>query len=365
MARENKDYFLTPYGLTKEFVYDSQLFMRERYFSHFFEQQNFLTHMFIYDDLPESVEENFIEMYLTANGTIAWKKEKVDGEEKLVIFRGGRSGAIKLYGLGENYLGTNNDPELGDITGKVGVDCVVGYNNGTMSPDFDYQFYPYVLTEIEKSIIFNVRYARLAPIFEAADSKEKDAIEKLLNNIDDGKMVNVISENILKELEEGGGGTKTFNLTDVKEIDKLQYLIKAYEDMRRIFTTKYGLSDKGSGKMAQQTVDEVNGSTSSAFALPLNMLYWRRKMVDEVNAMFGTDIKVRFSPAWELEYKKFISDSEASDEEYSEDIPEENSEDGSEDSSEPNSENGSEDSSEDGSENDNDEDEKEGEENET
>lgn len=355
MSRENKDYFLTPYGLTKEFVYDSHLFMRERYFSHFFEQQNFLTHMFTYDNLPDSVEENFIEMYLTANGTIAWKKEKVDGEEKLVIFRGGRSGAIKLYGLGENYLGTNNDPEIGDIVGKVGVDCVVGYNNGTMSPDFDYQFYPYVLTEIEKSIIFNVRYARLAPIFEAADSKEKDAIEKLLNDIDDGKMVNVISENILKELEEGGGGTKTFNLTDVKEIDKLQYLIKAYEDMRRIFTTKYGLSDKGSGKMAQQTVDEVNGSTSSAFALPLNMLYWRRKMIDDVNAMFDTNIEVRFSPAWELEYKKFISDSEATDEEYSEDIPEEESEvpseDESENGSEEESENESEDSSEDESEN--------------
>lgn len=348
MSRENKDFFLTPYGLLKEFKYEDKLFMKDRFFSHFFEFQNFQTHMFTYDNLPETIEENYLEMYFTANGTVA----ATNTEKGLVIYRGGRSGQVKLYGLGEKYLGTNNDPELGSIERTVGVDCVVGYNNSTMSPDFDFQFYPFVLTEIEKSIIFNIRYARLAPIFEAADSKEKEAIEKLLNDIDDGKMVNVISENILKELE--GGGTKAFNLTDVKEIDKLQYLIKAYEDMKRLFFTKYGLSDKGSGKMAQQTVDEVNGSTSSAFTLPLNMLYYRRKFVEEVNAMFGTNIEVRFSPAWELEYKKFISDSEASDEEYSEDIPEEESEDESEnpseDGSEDESENPSEDESEDESE---------------
>lgn len=314
MARENKDYMLTPYGLLKEMIKDGWIFNpQERFMSHFFEYQNFTTNMFIYDGLPATVDENYLEMYLNYNGTVGWSKTK----KGLVILEGGRSGQVKLYGLGEEYLGTCNDPELGTISFKVGVDGVVGYNNSTMSPDFDFQFIPYVLTEIEKSLLFNIRYARLAPIFEAADSKEKDAIEQLLNDIDDGKMVNVISENILEELE--GGGTKTFNLTDVKEIDKLQYLLKAYEDVKRIYHTKYGLSDHGSSKLAQQTVDEVNGSTSSSFTLVLNMLYYRRKMIKEVNDMFGTNISVKFSPAWELEYSKFISDSERSDDEFIED----------------------------------------------
>lgn len=344
MSRENKDFFLTPYGLMKEFKYDDKIFTKERFFSHFFDYQNFISHMFTYDGLPEEIEENFIEMYFTGNGTIAFTKT----EKGYCVFRGGRSGQVRMYGLGEDYLGTNDDPELGSITRKVGIDCVVGYNNSTMSPDFDFQYYPYVLCELEKSILFNIRYARLAPIFEASDSKDKEVIERLLNDIDDGKMVNVISENILKELE--GGGTKTFNLTDVKEIDKLQYLIKAYEDTKRLFFTKYGLSDKGSSKMAQQTVDEVNGSTSSAFTLPLNMLYYRRKWVEGINSMYGLNIEVRFSPAWELEYKKFISDSESSDEEYIEDIPEDSTEEPTEDSTEASSEDSTEDSTEDPSE---------------
>ena len=347
MSRENKDYFLTPYGLTKEFVYDSKLCMRDRYFSHFFHEQNFLTHMFTYDNLPETVDENFLEMYLTSNGTVAWTKE---GGKGLIVIRGGRSEDIGLYGLGKKYIGTCNDPDMDSITVTIGENAVIGYNNSTMSPCFDFQFYPYLLTEIEKSIIFNVRYARLAPIFEAADSKQKEAIEKLLNDIDDGKMVNVISEDLLKEIE--GSGTKVHNLTDVKEIDKLQYLIKAYEDTLRIFYTKYGLADHGSSKMAQQTVDEVNGDTSSAFTLALNMLYYRRKMIDDVNEMFGTDIVVHFSPAWELAYQKFILESAIHDEEYLEDVEdmEEESKDGSEEESEDSTENESEDESEEESE---------------
>lgn len=350
MSRENKDYMLTPYGMIKELIESEKINTHERYMSHFFELQNFLTHMFIYDNLPETVEENFLEMYLISNGTVGWTKWK----DKLVVIRGGRSEKIGLYGLGQVYLGTCNDPEMGSISFKNGINGVVGYNNSTMSPDFDFQFIPYVLTEIEKSLLFNIRYARLAPIFEAADSKEKAAIEELLNDIDDGKMVNVISEDLLKELE--GGGTKTFNLTDVKEIDKLQYLIKAYEDVQRIIHTKYGLSDHGSSKMAQQTVDEVNGSTSSAFTLALNMLYYRRKMVDEVNALFGTDIEVRFSPAWELEYSKFIFDSEQTDDEYLED----QSADGTEEESEEETEEESEEESEEGTAEESEDDEKEG-----
>jgi hypothetical protein len=326
--RENKDYMLTPYGLIKEKLDPNFVFNpNERFLSHFFEYQNFVTHMFVYDNLPDTVDENFLEMYLTFNGTVGWTKE---GGKGLIVIEGGRSEKIGLYGLGKVYMGTNNDPEIGTIKFEEGVNGVIGYNNSTMSPDFDFQFIPHLLTEIEKSILFNVRYARLAPIFEAANSKDQATIEKLLNDIDDGKMVNVISEDILQELE--GGGTKTFNLTDVKEIDKLQYLIKAYEDILRIVHTKYGLSDHGSSKMAQQTVDEVNGSTSSAFSYALNALYYRRKMVEEVNAMFGTDITVRFSPAWELEYSKFIFNSEQTDDEYLEDAAEEGAEPNGEDS---------------------------------
>lgn len=321
--RENKDYMLTPYGLIKDgFVHDGRLDLKLREASYFFEYNNFINGMFIYDNLPETIEENFIEMYIQDNGTIGICKNDLD---ELVIIYGGRYGGngsakdngIGNYGLGKYYLGTNNNPETGSISFEVGVDGVVGYNNSTMSPDFDARFYAFALTEIDKSIIFNIRYSRLAPIFKAADSDKQKTLEKLLNDIDDGKMVNVISDGIIEELE--NGGSEVLKLTESNEIDHLQYLIKAREDLIRQYHTKYGLSEKGSSKMAQQTVDEVNGSNSSSFALALEMLYYRRLWVKEVNEMFGTDIEVNFSPAWDVEYKKFISQATPQDEDLIED----------------------------------------------
>lgn len=323
--RENKDYMLTPYGLIKEGLEaGGKLNLKQREMSYFFEYNNFISGMFVYDNLPDTVDENFLEMYLQGNGTVGWTKNQND---ELVVIRGGRYGGpgtkegsnegIGNYGLGKWYLGSNDNPETGSISFEIGKDGVIGYNNATMSPDFDANFYAFLLTEIDKSLIFNIRYSRLAPIFKAGDSKKKKAIEELLNDIDDGKMVNVISDELIEELE--GGGSDVLQLTDVKEVDKIQYLIKAREDVIRMYHTKYGLSEKGSGKLAQQTVDEVNGSASSSFALALEMLYYRRIMVEDVNAMWGTNIVVNFSPAWDVEYKKFITQATPEDNELIDD----------------------------------------------
>lgn len=343
MARENKDYLLTPWGLVK---FETDLINNMRTQSHFFHNINFTTGMFIYDNLPDSIPERFLEMYLQENGSVGFTK---DSNGELVIIRGGHTGDVVRYGLGADYLGSNDSPE-GEIRFTVGVDGVVGYNNATMSPNFDALFNAHILTEIEKSLLFNIRYSRLAPVFEATDSDNKKQIEELLNNIDDGKMVNVISEQILQKIETGGN--EVLKLTDVKEVDKIQYLIKAYEDVKRMYSSKFGLGDRGSGKLAQQTVDEVNGSIGAEFSLPLEMLYYRRLMVEDVNNMFADilpygNIVVRFSPAWEIEYQKFITTADAdSDKELAEDIADETAEESTEESTEETAEDGAEESEE-------------------
>ena len=86
--------------------------------------------------------------------------------------------------------------------------------------------------------------------------------------------------------------------------------------------------------MAQQTVDEVNGTLAADFALPLNMYYYRKIMVKEVNTMYNTDIIVRFSPAWEIEYNKFISTVDEVDQELTQDLDDITAEDSPEDSPE-------------------------------
>ena len=305
-----RDYFLTPFGLCpsgKKF--DSELLNIDRFLSHFTSNENFITSMFRYKNLPKSIDERFIEIYYSSNGSIMWTK---NNNNELIVARGSRTGNIKDYGLGEEYLGTNDNPEMGSITRKVGVDCVVGYNNSSMTPDFDAFFYADTLKELEKSIRFNIRFARLAPILKASTGMKKEALEELLNNIDDGNMVNVITSNIVDELRnEESSAYETINLTNVDDIKNIQFLIKAYEDLLRIFHTKYGQAEQGNGKLAQQSVDEVNGTTSASFVYALNKYHERHKTIDEVNEMFSDildePIEVEFSPAWALEYQRYIN----------------------------------------------------------
>ena len=339
--------FLTPFGLIPtDKDYKKDLVNIDRFLSHFTANENFICSMFDYDGLPDSIDERYIEEYLTSNGSIAFVNPHDINDtypDELIVIRGGRSGDIGNYGLGKNYIGTNNNPQIGTITAEVGVNCVVGYNNKVMAPDFDCAFYADTLKEIEKSILFNIRFARLAPILKASDAVKKEALEQLLNNIDDGNMVNIVTSNMLEELlkNDDSGSYEPIHLTDVDDNRYIQYLIKAYEDLLRIFHTKYGQAEQGSGKLAQQSVDEVNGSASASFVIALDKLAQREKMIAEVNKMFNKNITVKFSPAWDMEYQRYINRVGA-------DVSIEGSEDTSELESELESENRGEDESEEG-----------------
>ena len=325
--------FLTPFGLIPTGKdYEKDFLNLDRFLSHFSNNTDFICSMFDYDGLPSSIDERFIEMYLSSNGSIAWTMVK----DELIVIRGGRTDDPENYGLGKKYLGSNDNPKIGSITRTVDVDCVVGYNTTNMAPDFDCWFYADILKEIEKSIKFNIRFARLAPILKANTSIKEEALRELLNNIDDGNMVNIITSNIVDDLlKEGTTDYEAINLTNVEDVKNIQYLIKSYEDILRIFHTKYGQAEQGSGKLAQQSVDEVNGSASASFVLALDKLKQRQKMINKVNEMFNTSITVKFSPAWDMEYQRYINRVDAEvDLEGSEDSSEPSSEDSSEDSSE-------------------------------
>lgn len=351
MDEKMKYAFLTPFGLLPtDKDYKKDLVNIDRFLSHFTANESFICSMFDYDGLPDSIDERYIEEYLTSNGSIAFvNPHSIDDSypDELIVIRGDRSGDIGNYGLGKEYVGSNNNPEIGSIRAEVGVNCVVGYNNKVMAPDFDCAFYADTLKEIEKSILFNIRFARLAPILKASDAVKKEALEQLLNNIDDGNMVNIVTSNMLEELlkNDDSGSYEPIHLTDVDDNRYIQYLIKAYEDLLRIFHTKYGQAEQGSGKLAQQSVDEVNGSASASFVIALDKLAQREKMLNDANKMFNTNMRVKFSPAWDMEYQRYINRVGA---DVSIEGSEDTSELESEDSSELESENSSEDASEEG-----------------
>lgn len=266
--------------------------------------------MFAYKKLPDSIPQEFIERFVIMNDPVIWWKlddpKAVRYKDELIVSPGDYAGAPDCYGLGERVIAstlsgyTRNDL----IPGK---DCVVMHNNSIYTSDMAVISQAVdMITEMLLSLSSNVIYSRNKPVFKASNDKEKAAIEAAFNSIkDDSKPIVITSKNVIEEELEGSETIKVLDITDVNNADKIQFIVKAIDDVFRWYLTLYGQAIQGNGKAAQQTVEEVQGTTSSSFILPNDKLRMRKKAIEEVNALFGTDIEVDFSDAWKTESVKY------------------------------------------------------------
>lgn len=262
--------------------------------------------MFEYDGIPEELYEYWecFESWLCGTGCVAIGY--LDG--KLIFAKGGLGGGrINDYGFMTEFIGATMNGKA--IRWEIGKDCVVFWNNKLHRPDADIWRTVDLLDDIDISITDNVLYSRFYPVPMAKDSKIFEQIKTIFENLKKGgKKTTVINRNAdVSDIIAGGGDpVPVLNLTDVKNADKIQYLIRARDDVKRWFCTRYGQAVQGTGKMAQQTEDEIDGYTSVSFIYPLEKYEMRKKAVEQVNELFGLNLEIHFSPAWMVEFKKFV-----------------------------------------------------------
>lgn len=271
-----------------------------------------LSSMFTYDGLPDSIKPEFIERFLIMNGSIAgWTYDGPDEEYKgkQIVSIGGDADEPDVYGIGYRYIAATQNGYTKSLTRDV--DGVVIYNNSIYAPDIQIiDLFVDQLTEMLISLKTNILYTRNKPVFKAATDKEKRAIQEAFEKIkNDLEPVIVTSTNVMEEID-GTESVKVLDITDVNNADKLQYIVKTIDDAFRWFFTLYGQSIQGNGKLAQQTVKEVDGSTSLSFIYPNDRLKKRQEGFDSFNKMFGTNITVRFSDAWLTESIKYKNEAD-------------------------------------------------------
>lgn len=284
--------------------------------------------MFDYDNIPEDLKEYFedFEKYLIMGGCLAIGK--LNG--KYVFVRGGLGGGeLNEYGYATRFIGATGNGNGTVVDWKVGEECVVFWNNKAHTPDLDVLKTTDLLTSVDISIDCNVFYSRLYPIPCVKDEKEKQQIAGILSNLQKGgKNVTVINrKKDVTDLVDGKGDEiPVLNLTDVENADKIQYLARFREDVKRWYFNRNGHDLQGSSKMAQQSVEEINNNNSISMIYPLDKYEMRKKAVNEFNELFGENMTVTFSPTLLIEYEKFVRDSigtEELPEDLSEDLPEE------------------------------------------
>ena len=276
---------------------------------------NYMAPMFKYEELPDSIPEEFIERFHILNGDIAvWKLDDPNAfryKDELIVSCCGYADKPDAYGIGARVIATTLSGYVKEDL-KEGESCVVIHNNSLYTSDMPIIcYFTDMFTEMFTSLKTNIIYSRLKPVFKVSDEKERAAVLEAFTKIkDDSEPIQITSSNVLAEaLAEAGANPtdtiKVLDITDVKNADKLQYIVKCIDDAFRWFFSMIGQAIQGNGKLAQQTVDEVQGTTSMSFILPNDRLKMRRKGWEKVNRLFGTNVTVDFSDAWKTESIKY------------------------------------------------------------
>lgn len=268
--------------------------------SYEFQLTNMLISMFEYEsgDIPKE----YLEFFLLSEGKCAI----FELEGKLVVTSCEFIGNIDEYGIGKDLICTTlNGKQKTFSNWRINEKVVVIYNNDTYTPDMNVGKFSTSFAEIEKSLHHLVINSRYTNMIGARDEREKVVIENALSNNEVGKPNVILS---IPSMFEENEGVKVLQLTDTTQSDKLQYLSKYHEDLRRRLSNIYGMSTSGTEKIAQQSSKEIENGESICFIIPLNMLKQRKKGIEEVNKKFNTDFSVDFSYAWKKEYEKWKSE---------------------------------------------------------
>ena len=282
--------------------------------------------MFDYDNIPEDMKKYFedFEKYLIMGGILA--VGKID--DKLTFVRGGLGGGeLNEYGYPTRFIGATGNGR--SVDWEIGTECVVFFNNKSHTPDLDVLRTTDLLTDVDISIDCNVYYSRFYPVPLAKDEREKIQIKEVFSNLKKGGRETTVLNRKTEIMDIMGVNSPeipVLNLTDVENADKIQYLSRFREDVKRWFLNRNGHDLQGASKMAQQSVEEINGNNSVSMIYPLEKLEMRKRAVDEMNSLFGTELTITFSPAWLIEYEKFVRDSIGDEEipdDPSEELPEE------------------------------------------
>lgn len=255
--------------------------------------------MLEYPNFPVEIEYvRYLDFLLLKEGKAALYKSSYWG--RWVI------GNVSFEGIDLNEYGMLQDAHVFDRAGHDELfkdwlnsqECFIFFNNRNHTPDINIPRYADLLAKIDISLNANIVNSRMSPIVVAKDNNTKNQLAEIIKQNHDGHTEVITSPNILND---AGDDITVVNITDVNASDKIQYLLHAKDDLTREFLNLYGLHITGTGKMAQQSVEEITGSNNAALVIPYEMMKARNDTLERFNAITGLNVVCQLSKSWERE----------------------------------------------------------------
>ena len=241
--------------------------------------------MFKWENLPDTVDERFLEMGLFDRGQMLFFE---DEELGFLCLNFNTNGELDVYRrpVGRHAYAANKYQ-----TDKTEKDSVIIYNNYTRTPSiWSVRQYAQRLTDLERAIDVNCK-AQKTPVMILCDENQRLSMQNLYAKYE-GNYPFIFGE-------------KTLNPNSVKALvtgapfvaDRL-YMIKM--QIWNEIMTELGISNVSYQKKERLLSNEISTSMGSVVASRYSRLEMRRTAAKEINKMFGLNIEVNFRDDFEF-----------------------------------------------------------------
>lgn len=235
--------------------------------------------MYEWKNLPDTVDERFLELTLFSDGMAVFFRDEILGELCLQCMIGGELDVYRIP-IDRTAYATN-----GYQMRLTNQNSVIIFNNYTHTNSMlDVEMYARRLYEIERTIDVNVK-AQKTPLIVRATENQRLTMKNLYMQYD-GNEPFIFGDNNLDM-----DAIKVLPTNAPYVADKLNIL------KRQIWNealTYLGIENSNTEKKERLVSDEVNSNLGGVAAQRFCRLNARRKAADQINKMFSLNIEVDF-----------------------------------------------------------------------
>lgn len=288
-------------GRGKKAKWESALLNNRTYLQYYNRLLELAINMYEWKNLPDTVDERFLELTLFADGMAVYFRDEILGDLCLQTMIGGNLDVYRIPMERTAYAANGYQVRL-DPTNSVII-----FNNYTHTNSMlDVEMYARRLYNIERTIDVNVN-AQKTPVMVIGSEAQRLTLQNLMMQYDGNEpfiygddKLNVNALNVLR-------------LDAPYVADKLNIL------KRQIWNealTYLGIENSNTEKKERLVTDEITSNLGGVEAQRFCRLNARRKAADQINAMFGTNITVDFREENKVKYFDEAEDEEKEDTQY-------------------------------------------------
>ena len=280
----------------------------------FFKLLNLVMSMFEYDGLPEGLDQREVELNLIITGHCAFLAKK-NGQIWCPL--------TYLYNFDEYYQPTNltwANPviRMKSYQYTIGKDCEIVYNS-SLKDSIWYikadgglnsflQRYARQLADLEATANIYAVNARLVSIPVTNDNSVKESLSLFFKNLVLGKRSIVSDSTIVEKF-------RNIDISRTGVNDTINDWLMARDKVLEQFYRDLGVK-MNNQKKAQVNAEEVESNDQLLLIASDDMLQERRRGLERVNAMYGTNITVRLNPLFDVKIVNNEMTSQEGGEEY-------------------------------------------------